>query len=132
MTHCVTPMDTPRLALDLLPPVELGSNDDWLAVKPAADELERAFEHAGALYEARDYAAAAGEFMTAARAARAHDLLAPARASCYRNAAKAWEMAGVLREKRPLLEEVAREDPLCAGEIGHILELLDPDPPPHP
>ena len=119
-------MDRPQLPLDILHAVGMSSDDDSGELLQALEALERAFERAAALYDARDYSAAADAFLVAARSARGHDNLAANRASCYRNAAKAWSMAKLLEENRPLLDEAAREDPLCTDAIRHILEILGP------
>ncbi|MCU1350761.1 MAG: hypothetical protein JWO56_3791 [Acidobacteria bacterium] len=117
-------MDVPPLPLDILGAVVWGTNDDIAAVRQAEDELARGYDRGQVLYEAGSYRAAAATFMDVARAARPHDLLTANRGACYRNAAKAWSMAGLLREKRPLLDEAALEDPPAAADIRSILELL--------
>ena len=117
-------MDVPPIPLDILGAVPYGTDDGMEKVRQATAALERAFAHAGALYDRGDHGQAAEAFMNAARAARTHDLLAPHRTACYRNAAKAWARAGAIEEKRPLLDQAAREDPLCADEIHAILEIL--------
>ena len=118
-------MDVSPLFLDLLEEIPRNADAPSPSVRQAATELARTFEQARRLYEGRDYRDAADVFMAAARAARGHDALAANRASCYRNATKAWYMAAVLHEKRPLLDEAAREDPLCGAEIRRMLEILD-------
>ena len=119
-------MKIPPPPLDLLAPVP--ESIDTEQAQEAFANLEPAYARATALYERRQYAAAAETFLAAARAARGTPEsstwkeLATNRASCYRNAARAWFMAGLFEEKRPLLEEAAREDPLCAAAIREILD----------
>jgi tetratricopeptide (TPR) repeat protein len=129
-TGCVAgvSMNVPPLPLDLFAPVP--ENLETEAAQEAFANLEPAYARAASLYESRDYTAAAETFMAAARAARGTPesttwkQMATNRASCYRNAARAWYMAGQFEEKRPLLEQAAREDPLCAADIREILDIL--------
>ena len=114
----------PPLLLDLLEGIPGSAEDDARPLEEAAGELERRFERARQQYDAGEYQTAAETFMEAARAGRGYDALAVNRASSYRNAAKAWYMAGVLKEKRALLEDQAREDPRCAAEIERVLAIL--------
>lgn len=121
-------MNVPPLTLDLLAPVP--ESIDTEAAQEAFANLEPAYARATELYELREYAAAAEAFMAAARPARGTPgsstwkRMATNRASCYRNAARAWYMAGLFAENRPLLEQAVREDPLCAAEIREVLEIL--------
>jgi len=121
-------MNVPPLILDLLVPVPESIETEH--AQQALANLEPAYAEAVRLYDAREYAAAAEAFMAAARAARGvpgsttWTAMATNRGSCYRNAAKAWSMAGLFAEKRPLLEEAAREDTPCAEDIRTILEIL--------
>lgn len=121
-------MNVPPLILDLLVPVPETLETDQ--ARQALVTLEPAYAHAVRLYDSRDYAAAAEAFLAAARAARGgpgtitREVMAGNRGVCYRNAARAWFMAGVLDEKRALLEEAAREDPLCATDIQEMIEIL--------
>ena len=121
---CRTSMDVPPLILDLLEGIPGSADDEARPMQEAADELERRFESARRMYEKGEYPAAADAFMRAAFAGRGYDALAANRASSYRNAAKAWYMAGMLPEKRALLEEEAREDPRCAADIQRVLAIL--------
>ena len=117
-------MNVPPLILDVLEGIPGSTDDGARPMQQAAAELEHSFERARRQYDLGEYRAAADTFLETARAARGHDALAPNRASCYRNAARAWYMAGVLPEKRTLLEEEAREDPLCATDIKEVLASL--------
>ncbi len=122
-------MNVPPMILDLLTPIPESIENDQAIQTFAA--LEPAFGRAVHLYDAGDYAAAAETFMNAARAARGapgtitREAMAGNRGACYRNAAKAWFMAGVFAEKRALLEVAAREDPLCAADIQEMLDILN-------
>jgi hypothetical protein len=126
LSYCSTgaSMDIGPIPLDLLGGVPSATDVDMTAVDEAAESLERAFTGAAAAYERREYPAAADAFMNAARAARGFDALAGQRSTCYRNAAKAWSMAGALAANRPLLDAAAVEDPRSADEIRAILAIL--------
>ena len=117
-------MSDPPLLLDVIVGIPEDPHENARALMHASRELSSAFASATRLYESGRHAWAGDAFMSAARAARGFDELAENRSSCYRNAARAWVMAGSFGEKRALLEEAAREDPLCAADIRDILDIL--------
>jgi hypothetical protein len=129
-TQTRNPMNVPRLPLDMLDPVPLGNDEESREAAENLAALRLSFARACLAYEAGDYRSAAESFMAAARAARGaldsytRRAMANQRASCYRNAAKAWYMAGALAGGRRELEDAAREDPSCEVEIQAILALL--------
>lgn len=110
--------------LDVIADIPVDPDDTARALRLASRELTSAFELATRLYETGRYAWAGDAFMNAALAAGPFEELAANRVSCYRNAARAWTMAEMLAAKRPLLEQAAREDPLCATGIRDILDIL--------
>lgn len=123
---CTTgvPMHDPPLLLDVIVRIPENPDQGARALMDASRELSSAFARATRLYETGRYAWAGDAFLSAALAARGFDDLAANRASSYRNAARAWTMAGTFAEKRPLLEQSAQDDPLCATDIREILEVL--------
>ena len=125
------PMKAPApLQLDVLGGIPGGSDRESREADEKQAALRAAFEEARRAYEGGDYRTAAGRFLAAARQGRgepgsyAERAIAENRASCYRNAARSWYMAGALDEGRALLEQAAHDDPSAKPEVRRILDLL--------
>ena len=118
------------LQLDVLAAIPGGSDRQSREADEKQALLRAAFEKARRAYGEGDYRAAAGHFLAAAHqgqgepGSHAERAIAGNRASCYRNAARSWYMAGALEEGRPQLEQAARDDPSAEPEVRRILDLL--------
>ena len=122
------------MTLDVLGGIPGGTDHESTVASDAFTRLRDAFERAMQEYETGCYRAAADAFMAAAREGklpaenRAHMTLSESRSAAYRNAARAWYMAGLLDAARPQLELAAAEDSSCQEDIVQILGLLDVPP----
>jgi hypothetical protein len=121
------------MTLDVLGGIPGGTDHQSTVASDSFARLREAFERAVQEYEAGCYEAAAHAFMAAARegrlaANRAHVTLCESRCVAYRNAARAWYMAGLLDASRPQLEVAAAEDSSCRDDIAQILGVLDAPP----
>ncbi len=125
-------MNLAPMPLDVLGGIPVGTDRESSDAADALARLRVSFEQASRDYEAGNYGAAAERFLAAARDAMGdagsytRSALAESRSSCYRNAARAWSMAGVLGKQRIRLEQAGVEDPSCQQDIVRILALLDP------
>lgn len=120
------------MPLDVLGAIPVGTDRESDEASAALARLRASFEQASQDYEGGHYQAAAERFLSAARDARGEpnsytrSVLAENRSAAYRNAARAWSMAGALDKGRPQLEREAAADPACKKEITRILDLLGP------
>lgn len=125
-------MNVAPMPLDVLGGIAVGTDRESSAAADALTRLRASFDQASRDYQAGNYGAAAELFIAATRDALGdtgtytRSALAESRCACYRNAARAWSMSGVLGKERVRLERAGGEDLLCQKDIVRILEVLDP------
>lgn len=125
------PLTVPPMTLDVLGGIPVGTDRESAAASDALTRLRAAFEQATRDYEVGNYQTAAESFMSAARDGRGPAgsytrlALSQSRSASYRNAARAWYMAGMLDKGRPQLAQAAADDSSCQQDIAQILKLLD-------
>jgi Tfp pilus assembly protein PilF len=125
-------MTVSPMPLDLLGGIATGTDRESSEASNAFSRLRASFDQASRDYEAGRYEEAGERFLEAAREARGEagsytrSALALSRSAAYRNAARAWSMAGSLDKERGRMELAGQEDVDCQKEIARILELLDP------